>query len=98
MPHITTEFTSFIRDAAIRALDQLEERSKDVSAKLRPLLKAWSKLAGEAKVELLDELIGYVHGAEPEEPAPRPKKKTAAKKKPAAKKKARTKAREENGG
>lgn len=88
MQRISTEFAGFVRDTGVRAFDRLTTRTKEVEAKLRPVLRAWSKLSDDQKTDLFDELIAAVaanDAADDEEtlrqaPKAKPKKKPAAKK------------------
>ena len=85
MQRISTEFAGFVRDTGVRAFDRLTTRTKEVEAKLRPVLRAWSKLSDDQKTDLFDELIAAVAANDDDEetlrPAPKPKKKPAAAKK-----------------
>jgi hypothetical protein len=54
---IPSEFAEFVRSVAIRALDRLSERTKELDTKSRAVIRAWSKLTADAKSRLIDELI-----------------------------------------
>jgi len=76
---IPSEFAGFVRDAGVRAFDRLSERTKEVAAPLRPMLRAWLKLSSQQKDELFEALIETTSAEET--PAPKPKKKSTKKKK-----------------
>ena len=87
MQRISTEFAGFVRDTGVRAFDRLTTRTKEVEAKLRPVLRAWSKLSDDQKTDLFDELIAAVAANDDDEETLRPAPKPKSKKKPAAAKK-----------
>jgi hypothetical protein len=72
-----SEFALFVRDAGVRAVDRLAEQAKELSAPIRAVLRAWSKLTEETKQELFDALIAAELVLEEKTP----KKKARAKKK-----------------
>lgn len=83
MQRISSEFAGFVRDTGVRAFDLLSERTTELAAPLRPIVRAWTKLSEDQKNDLLDELIALIRGTAVEEPSPRkarPRKKAAAKK------------------
>jgi hypothetical protein len=93
MQRISSEFAAFVRDTGVRAVDRLTNRTKEVEAPLRPVLRAWSKLSDDQKTDLFDALIATVQGPDddaaeaPQKSAKRPaaaksRKKSAAPKKP----------------
>ena len=73
MQRISSEFVGFVRETGVRALDRLSTRSKEVSVPLRPVLRAWSKLSGDEKSDLFDELISTVQTSDASAP-PAPRK------------------------
>lgn len=87
MQRISTEFAGFVRDTGVRAFDRLTTRAKEVEAKLRPVLRAWSKLSDDQKTDLFDELIAAVAANDDDEETLRPAPKPKSKKKPPAAKK-----------
>ena len=71
---IPSEFAEFIRDLAVRALDRLSARTKELDASSRAVVRAWNKLTPAAKGRLIEDLIADAQSEEPK-PAPPPKKK-----------------------
>jgi hypothetical protein len=83
MQRISSEFAGFVRDTGVRAFDLLSERTTELPAPLRPMVRAWNKLSATQKNNLFDELISLVRGTAVEKPAAkkaRPRKKSAPKK------------------
>ncbi|HEX9160970.1 MAG TPA: hypothetical protein VF980_04615 [Thermoanaerobaculia bacterium] len=77
---IPSEFAGFIRDAGVRAFDRLNGKSKELTAPVRSVLRAWSKLTQEQKDAMFDELIALAQAmTPPEEPKKRRTGKKAAK-------------------
>lgn len=83
MQQISSEFAGFVSDTGVRAFDLLSERTKEVPAPIRPILRAWSKLSESQKRDLFDELIGTIQSKLRDtvsEKRPKARKKAASKK------------------
>jgi hypothetical protein len=76
---IPTEFADFIRTVAIRALDRLTDRARELDTAPRAVVRAWAKLRTTEKNRLIDDLIADTR--EGGGPKPRPATKRRAKKK-----------------
>ena len=72
MKPVPTEFTEFVRDVGIRALDRLTQRLHEQAASRRALLRSWSKLTRDDKESLMDELIASAALAQESEMVPQP--------------------------
>ncbi len=65
---IPTEFTAFVHDIAIRALDNVGARAAELDTPLRSVARSWSKLSRADKKKFVTELIAAVqHPQEPQE-------------------------------
>ena len=80
MREIPSEFAEFVRDAGVRAFDRLSERTKEVAAPLRAVLREWSKLTQRQREELFDALIATTSAGGESEPEEKRVRKRAAKK------------------
>ncbi len=84
---IPSEFALFVRDAGLRAVDRLSERTKEFPTPIRAVLRSWSKLTEEAKAEMLDALIATSRLMHPEdEEVSKPAKKKSSSRKSSSKK------------
>ena len=87
MQQMSSEFAGFVRDTGVRAFDLLSERTKELPAALRPILRAWTKLTEPQKDDLFAALLGLIQVTTEE---PEPPKKTRPRKKAASKKSKKT--------
>jgi hypothetical protein len=76
---IPSEFAVFVRDVAMRAIDNLARRAHDLTTPIRGVVRSWSKLSKGDKDLLIDELIASAQANDAARHEEKPKTRRAVK-------------------